>query len=115
MTCCIHYVYSVYMVKGRTTSVLSVRLPDELAASLKYEARRQKLLLSDYLKSILVNRRGTERELKVKPPEGNDLSPKLVANDSSIPEKHFHASPSPVKKDKARAKRHKAKTRNKRH
>lgn len=43
------------MTKGRNTSVLTVRLPDELATSLRTEARRRKLLLNDYLKSILAS------------------------------------------------------------
>jgi len=41
------------MAKGRNTSVLSVRVTDELAKRLKAEARRRKLVLNDYLKSVL--------------------------------------------------------------
>jgi len=43
------------MVKGRNTSVLTVRVADELAVRLRSEAKKRKLLLNDYLKSILVN------------------------------------------------------------
>lgn len=42
------------MGKGRTTAVLSVRVPDPMAARLKSEARSRKMLLNDHMKSILM-------------------------------------------------------------
>jgi len=43
------------MVKGRNTTYVGVRLPDELASRLRSEARKHKLSFSDYLRSILSN------------------------------------------------------------
>lgn len=38
------------MVKGRNTTVISLRLPDEVVQTLKWKAKSQGLSLSDYLK-----------------------------------------------------------------
>jgi len=103
------------MANGRNTSVLSVRLPDELATSLRTEARRRKQLLNDYLKSILTTRGLPEPKPKEKLPETAEVPGELPAGGSSTREKVFKASPSPVKRDKARAKRKKAKHKRGRH
>ncbi|MCX5637080.1 MAG: SEC-C metal-binding domain-containing protein [Planctomycetota bacterium] len=58
------------MVKGRNTTYVGVRLPDELAGRLKSEARKRKLSFSDYLRSILATywkRPGTVYEVQFLP------------------------------------------------
>ena len=100
------------MTKGRNTSVLTVRLPDEVATSLRAEARMRKLLLNDYLKSILVTRGLPESKQKEELPEASELPVNLPNGELFTREKAFKASPSPVKRDKNRAKR---KTKRKRH
>ena len=102
------------MTKGRSTSVLTVRLPDELATSLRNEARRRKVLLNDYLKSILANHRLPEQKLKEKLHEATEIPAGTPADDFSMIERFFEASPSPVKREKAKAKRKAAKAKRKR-
>ena len=93
------------MTEGRNTSVLSVRLPDELATSLRNEARRRKVLLNDYLKSILANHRLPEQKPKEKLHEATEVTANLPAGSSSIRNRVFEGSPSPASRQKARLKR----------
>lgn len=41
------------MAKGRNTTVLTVRVRDELASKIKQQARQRGILVNDYLKQIL--------------------------------------------------------------
>jgi hypothetical protein len=43
------------MTKGRNTSVVSIRLPDGVISTLKAEAFKQCLSLSEYLKQIILS------------------------------------------------------------
>ena len=103
------YTEGIEMAKGRKTSVLTVRLPDELATSLRNEARMRKILLNEYLKSILTTRGLLEPEPKKELPEDTEVTADLQAGGVSISDRVFKASPSSASRQKARLKKRKDK------
>lgn len=64
------------MAKGRNTSVVSVRLPDDVISSLKTEAFKRNLSLSEYLKQgilKMVSVKMDTSQTQLKPLQGSFL------------------------------------------
>ena len=98
------------MTKGRNTSVISIRLPDDQVKALKVIARRRYKTVSEIVKPAIASivYEARQRSRKVKKAYGGIEEPpdlELEPNYWNEPKPKFEASPSPGKRIKARAKR----------
>ena len=121
------------MTKGRNTSVVSVRLPDEVISRLKKMAKGRRKSMTELLRPVIGNFaiRGRIPSVIYTPEPAQDvieeppdleLEPEYEETPDSelnpdywaAPQPKFEASPSPKTRNKAKAKR-KAKDKKKRH
>ncbi|MFC2062476.1 SEC-C metal-binding domain-containing protein [Chloroflexota bacterium] len=65
------------MVKGRNSAVLSVRLPDDLADSVKSSAKRNGITVAKYIENAIRTWRGTKGQGVVAVPE-NEVKTKSM-------------------------------------
>jgi hypothetical protein len=119
------------MSKGRNTTVVGVRLPDEVVKRLKSLARKDRLTMTELLKPVITDfafnghvggvfKHSFEKEFKQPNDESShsveqkeeDIPAGFENNAEEIPDMKFKASPNPIPRNKARAKR---KAKKKRH
>ncbi len=107
------------MTKGRNTSVVSVRLPDEIVTRLKKIAKNRRQSMTELLKPVIGNfavRDHIKDVIHTPEPAQNVIEepPDLDIETGywKEPKPKFEASPKPESRNKARVKR---KTKKKRH